>query len=371
MTQDVASRQIIASQTQAIPPRPSLRIVAFPDVEQGESSFEELALTPQQRSDVVFLGREILRQERDALSTLVDLLDESFSLAVETLLHCSGNVIVTGMGKAGLVGRKISATLSSTGTRSFFLHPGEAAHGDLGMIGPDDLILVLSHSGETEEIIRLLPSIMESNCRLMAITGHAESTLGHAADLVLSLGSLIEADALHLAPSTSTTAMIALGDALALTVSQIRGFKDEDFARFHPGGSLGRQLSHVDDHMRDISECRVCSQDKTVREIFVETHVPGRRSGAILLVDQDGRLAGIFTDSDLAKLFEKRDNELLDAPIWCIMTKSPKFVLKGTRMTEAIAVMSSRKISELPVLDEKCIPVGLLDITDLFSFFPK
>ncbi len=317
-------------------------------------------------------GRAILEQEGQAILQQSQSLNaETFFQAVSLLVHCTGNVIVTGIGKAGLVGRKIAATLSSTGTSSHFVHPAEAIHGDLGEIRAGDMIIILSHSGETEEITRLLPLLRTMNIPILAITSNHLNTLARYSSAVISLGELEEAGFLKLAPSTSTTVMLAWGDALALTVSRMRGFTADDFARYHPGGSLGKRLSTVDDYMRPVSRCRICSDRRTVRDIFVDSRLPGRRSGAILLVDDQGKLSGIFTDSDLARIFEKRLFNLLDQPVNNIMTCSPKVVQSGTKMQIAVDFMGNMKISELPVLDQFNVPVGILDITDLVSFFPE
>jgi arabinose-5-phosphate isomerase len=269
------------------------------------------------------------------------------------------------------VGQKIMATLASTGTRSHYLHPAEAVHGDLGRVHHDDVMLILSQSGETEEIVRILPSLGELGVPILAVTARAQSKLGQAAAVVLELGPLDEACPLGLAPTTSTTAMLALGDALALVTSRMRNFAREDFARSHPAGSLGRKLSKVDHHLRALARCRVASEEKTVRQVFVDLSVPGRRTGAIMLVDGEGKLSGIFTDSDLARLFEHRREHALDRPIGEVMTARPVTVRMGTKMLDAVAAMAQRKISELPVVDAEGRPVGLIDVTDVVGLFPE
>lgn len=339
----------------------SLRIVRFP----GE---EEESLSAEDKQAILANGREVLQRESQAIQTLAERMGDEFCRAVSLTLRCRGSVIVCGVGKAGHVGRKISATLASTGTPSWFLSPSEAIHGDLGCLRSEDLLLILSYSGETEEITRLLPSFREKNLVTVSITARKESTLGRNSTLVIPLGTLAEADRFNLAPSTSSTAMLALGDAIALTVSATRQFNAEDFAKFHPGGSLGRRLAKVEDYMRPLRQCRVSRDTKTIREIFVESHLPGRRPGAILLVDERGRLSGIFTDSDLAKLFETNDCDVLDLIVGDVMTKAPQMVRCGTRMPQAIALMGEKKISELPVLAADDVPVGMLDITDLVAF---
>lgn len=316
-------------------------------------------------------GRQVVMLEAQALVNIARRLDEQFCRTADLLYHCRGRTIVTGMGKAGLIGQKIVATLASTGTPAHFLHPAEAVHGDLGRVQADDVVLVLSQSGETEEVLRLLPSLVELGVPVVALTARAESTLGQRATLVIDLGPIEEACPLQLAPTTSTTAMLAAGDALAMVVSRMRGFDRGDFARFHPAGSLGRKLSKVEQHLRPLEQCRVASQDRTVREVFVNLQTPGRRTGAIMLVDGEGKLAGVFTDSDLARLFERRRDPALDRPIREVMTARPTTVARGAMMSEAVAILAQRKISELPVVDDQGRPVGLIDVTDVVGMLPR
>ncbi len=316
-------------------------------------------------------ARQIIETESRSLTELARRLDGEFCRAVDYLYACRGSVIVTGMGKAGLIGQKIMATLASTGTRSHCLHPVEAVHGDLGRVHRDDVMLILSQSGETEEVLRLLPSLAEFGVPILAITGRADSTLARAATVTIELGSLEEAGTLGLAPSTSTTTMLAVGDALALVTSRMRCFGREDFARFHPAGSLGQKLSKVQQHMRPLNQCRVASEEQTVREVFVNVRVPGRRTGATMLTDSGGKLSGIFTDSDLARLLEHRRDRDLDRPIGEVMTSDPLTVRLGSMMTDAVDLMARRKISELPVVDATGRPVGLIDITDVLGLIPK
>jgi arabinose-5-phosphate isomerase len=296
------------------------------------------ALPPSELSlDPCALGESILRHEAAALAALADSLiggplAEDFRRATRLLLACRGSVIVSGMGKAGLVGQKICATLASTGTRSHFLHPGEAVHGDLGRVHADDLVLMLSYSGRTEEVVRLLPLLAEMQVPVLAMTGRRQSPLGQAAAVLLHVDVLGEACPLGLAPSTSTTAMLALGDALALVVSRARGFTADDFARYHPGGSLGLALTSVEQAMRPVAECRVAREDERLREALVSHRKPGRRSGAIMVVDAGGRLAGIFTDSDLARLLEQGRDAQLDGPMSQVMTRGPATVIGHARL---------------------------------------
>jgi arabinose-5-phosphate isomerase len=274
------------------------------------------------------------------------------------------------MGKAGLVGQKLAATLASTGTRAFPLHPAEAVHGDLGRIRADDVVLALSQSGETEEVLRLIPALRRLGACLVAITERVTSTLGQASDLCIALGPIEEACPLGLAPSASTTALMAVGDALALLVSHMRNFSPEDFALFHPAGSLGRKLTRVEDVMRTGRDLRRAHVDETVREIFVRLAGPRRRSGAVLIEDDETHLLGIFTDSDLARLFEKRREGDLDRPIGEIMTIDPKRIKVGAMLSDAVELMNGHKISELPVVDRSNHLVGLIDVTDLIGLVP-
>jgi arabinose-5-phosphate isomerase len=315
-------------------------------------------------------AREVLRIEAQALERVRDQLGLSIARAADLVYRCPGSVVVTGMGKAGLVGQKMAATLASTGTRAFPLHPAEAVHGDLGRIRADDVVIALSQSGETEEVLRLIPALRRLGARLVAITERAGSTLGSAADLCIALGPIEEACPLGLAPSASTTALMAVGDALALLVSRMRDFRAEDFALYHPAGSLGRKLLRVEDVMRTGSRLRRARADETVRAVFVRLAGPRRRSGAVLIEDDDERLLGIFTDSDLARLFEKRREADLDQPIGTVMTADPIQIHVGATLAEAVETLKARKISELPVVDRGGHLVGLIDVTDLIALVP-
>ncbi|MDR2344765.1 MAG: KpsF/GutQ family sugar-phosphate isomerase [Planctomycetaceae bacterium] len=322
-------------------------------------------------SAVLSFARKILNEEAAAIQLQANNLDDRFFNAINCILSCSGNIIVIGIGKAGLIGQKMVATLASTGTPAHFVHPSEAIHGDLGRINKNDTAIILSQSGETEEITRILPSIRHFNIPVIAITSSTENTLAQFAQIVIPIGKLTEADSLKLAPSSSTAAMLALGDALALAVSELRGFNSNDFAKFHPGGALGRKLSLVDDYIRNIEQCRIVSYNETIREVFIKHSITGRRSGAILITNESGKLVGIFTDSDLARLFEQHNEHKLDYKINDVMTTSPTSVLTGTKMFDAIALMAKRKISELPVVTNDNIPLGLIDITDVVGIIPE
>jgi arabinose-5-phosphate isomerase len=312
-------------------------------------------------------ARQIVRAEARALDEVAGRLDESFLEVIDLLYRCPGRVAVTGTGKSADVGRKIAGTLSSTGTRAYVLDAVTAMHGDLGMVHPNDVALVLSHSGESEEVVRLLDPLRQLALAVVALTGNGRSTLARRADVALVYGPVAEACPLGLAPSTSTTAMIAVGDALAFVLSRMRDFTHEDFARFHPAGSLGRKLLRVEAVMRQGPDVRLASCEETVREVFAKARRRGRRTGAVMLTDADGRLCGLFTDSDLARLIEQRRDAALDRPIKDVMTADPLTVVQGSRLLEAVEILRGHKISELPVVDGAGRPLGLIDITDLIG----
>lgn len=329
-----------------------------------------VAFSPLSEMEQLEYAKRILEIESKALNEASDRLDQSFVSALHLLSNCKGRVIVTGMGKAGLIGEKISATLASTGTQAHFLHPAEAVHGDLGRIGRDDVVLALSLSGETEELVRLLPILNGMGIAVIAITSKSDSTLAHQSEITLALGPLREAGNLGLAPSTSTTVMLAVGDALALVLSKMKDFQEEDFAKFHPAGNLGKNLQSVDQVMRKNNDLRVAKETVTVRDVFSQISKPGRRTGAVILVDENGKLSGLFTDSDLARIFESRLDHVLDKPIAEVMTVDPITVPSGTRVRDAVHILKDRKFSELPVIDEEHRPVGLIDVTDCIHLFP-
>lgn len=325
---------------------------------------------PEPEADRLEYARQIVRAEAQALEAVAARLDDSFLQAVDLFFRCPGRIAVTGTGKSADVGQKIAGTLNSTGTRAYVLDATRAAHGDLGMLHPTDVVLALSHSGESEEIVRLLDSFRQLARALVALTSNRESSLTRHADVALVLGPLTEVCPLGLAPSTSTTAMIAVGDALAFVLSRMREFTREDFARFHPAGSLGRKLVKVEAVMRQGTELRLAAHTETVREVFVNVRRRGRRTGAVMLTGTDGRLCGLFTDSDLARLFEQRKDDALDRSIAEVMTANPLTVPLGTRALDAVELLRRHKISELPVVDVAGRPVGLLDITDLLALVP-
>jgi arabinose-5-phosphate isomerase len=316
------------------------------------------------------LARQVVRTEGQTLLAMADRLGREFCRAVEVIQASRGCVIVSGMGKAGLIGQKVAATLASTGTRSHFLHPGEAIHGDLGRVHADDVVLILSFSGQTEEVVRILPALAQLGVPIIAITGQADSPLGQQAAVTLDLGPIGEACPLGLTPTASTTAMLALGDALALVLSRLRQFTDQDFARFHPGGNLGRKLSRVEDVMRPLAQCRIARERQTLRQTLVTQSRPGRRTGAIMITNDGGVLVGIFTDSDLARLLEANRDAAIDGPLADVMTREPATAQAGSLLSAACEVLSHRKLSELPVVDAAGKPIGLIDITDVVGMTP-
>ena len=313
------------------------------------------------------LGRGVLATEAAAVSAMAERLSEEFERAVQMIHDCTGAVILTGMGKAGIIAQKISATLASTGTLSYYLHPADALHGDLGRVQKSDIMLVLSYGGETDEISRLLNILAKIGIKIIAITARESSTLARKADLALLLGEIVEACPLGLAPTTSTTCMLALGDALAMAVMKMRNFAEQDYAVYHPGGSLGRRLSKVDELMsfhrgRNLP---VAPDNLTVRQALAAVTHLSKRSGAILLVDKDGKLTGVFTDADLRRLLEKGIESVLDEPIATVMTRDPKRIRSGTESWEAARIFEEYRVDELPVVNKADEPVGLIDVQDL------
>jgi len=309
-------------------------------------------------------AREVLRTEAQAILGMADRLGADFEAAVKAVTACRGHLIVTGMGKAGLIGQKVSATFASTGTPSIFLHPAEALHGDLGRVGKDDVVLVLSNSGETEEIVRLLPSLRRIGAPLLALTASRASTLGRNSDVVVELGRIEEACPLGLAPSATTSALLALGDALAFCVFEARGFDHEKFAFYHPGGDLGRRLLKVSEVMRSGERNAVVGETIPVTEAVAA--ITRARAGAVCVVDATGRLSGIFTDGDLRRTMG-RDPRLLSAPVAEVMTRTPKTILPDRLASEALRILREKKIDELPVVDTDGRPVGMIDVQDLLD----
>jgi arabinose-5-phosphate isomerase len=309
------------------------------------------------------LARTVLRTEAAAILRLVDTIDRDFERAIEVLFECRGRVVVTGMGKSGIICRKIAATLSSTGTPAFFLHPAEAIHGDLGALRDDDVVIAMSRSGETEEVIRLLESIRRLGARLIAITGDPRSTLGKAADVTLDCGISEEACPFNLAPTASTTAALALGDALAMTLLVRRGFREEDFASLHPGGRLGRRLMRVEQAMHAGDAAPVVRESTVMPEIFHE--MSSKRLGMTCVVDDDGRLSGVFTDGDLRRLLT-RTTDVLTLTASQVMTRNPLTIDRQLLAVEALKIMEARKVTSVVVVDGERRVEGVVHLHDLW-----
>ncbi|MCM2373216.1 KpsF/GutQ family sugar-phosphate isomerase [Aporhodopirellula aestuarii] len=310
--------------------------------------------------------RDTMFAEADAIRAAESVASTAAVEAATRIAACTGSVVLTGVGKAGWIAQKIVATLASTGSPSHFLHPSEAIHGDLGRVQGTDIVIAFSNSGRSEEVVRVCEHLKtQANC-LIAITADDANPLAEMADLVVPMGRHREACPNGLAPTTSTSVMLAIGDAIAMLASQLRGFGPQDFARFHPGGALGRKLANVDDVMRGLHECRIASETLPVRDA-IAGKTPDRRSGAVMLVDSDQKLTGIFTDSDLVKLLQRRQENSLDQPIKEVMTRTPVTIRSGTPLAKAVTVLSQRHISELPVIHEDGHPIGMIDITDLIT----
>lgn len=312
-------------------------------------------------------ARAVIECEAAAVRQVAERLGQTFLQALDLILARRGRVVTAGMGKAGFIAQKVSATFASTGTPSIFLHPAEAIHGDLGRVDAGDLLLAFSKSGETQELLVMLPHVKAVGVPVLAVTQERSSTLGKHADLVLELGRIDEAGPHGLAPSASTTAMLALGDALALVVQEGRRFGPEDFARFHPGGDLGRRLMKVGELMRTAERCpRVALGQSLLAAIEVMTRTPGR-PGATSVVDADGRLVGFFTDGDLRRQIERGLTNPRELRIDEVMTRNPRRIDPETFAFEAMALLHQYSIDQLPVVDPQNRLIGLLDVQDLLT----
>ncbi|MDP1853329.1 MAG: KpsF/GutQ family sugar-phosphate isomerase [Candidatus Omnitrophota bacterium] len=310
-------------------------------------------------------AKQVLKIEADAIRDLCKRLDKNFEKAVDLLVKCRGRVVVTGMGKGGLIGQKISATLSSLGTPSLWMHSAEASHGDLGRITKEDVIIAISNSGETQEVKDLLPQIKKMGTKIIAITGNVKSSLSKYSDAVLDTSVKKEACSLGLAPTSSTTAMLAMGDALSVCVVEKKGFKKEDFAFLHPGGSLGKRLLlTVEDIMRKGKINCVVKENSSVKDTLLA--ITAARAGSATVVGARGKLSGIFTDGDLRRHLEV-DSDLINKKVKDVMTKNPVRISAKKLACEALNILREKKIDELPVVDDKNRPVGLLDVQDLLK----
>ena len=309
------------------------------------------------------LARKVLQTEAAAVLALVDRLDDRFAEAVSLIVKCKGRVIVTGMGKSGIICRKIAATLASTGTPAFFLHPAEAVHGDLGVIQADDVVIAMSYSGETEELTRVLETLKRIGASLIAITGGAKSTLAQAANVALDCSVSEEACPMNLVPTASTTAALAMGDALAMTVLVEKGFKPEDFANLHPGGKLGKRLMRVEQLMNAGDALPVVQLHTSTRDVIYEISRKGL--GMTTVVEKDGRLAGIITDGDLRRKMGTTSN-FQDLTAQSLMTANPIAISQATMAVEALAMMEQRKITSIVVIDGDRRVAGVVHLHDLW-----
>ena len=316
-----------------------------------------------QTASALELARKVLRTEAAAILGLVERIDGAFERAVHLLFECRGRVIVTGMGKSGIICRKIAATLSSTGTSAWFLHPAEAIHGDLGAIREDDVVVALSHSGETEEILRLLESIRRLGARLIAITGNPNSTLARAADVALDCSIAEEACPMNLVPTASTTAALAMGDALAMTLLVRKGFREEQFASLHPGGKLGRRLMRVENVMHSGEAAPVVRTTTSMPDVFHE--MSSKRLGMTCVVDPEGRLVGVFTDGDLRRLMSRVSN-VLALTAGEAMTPRPITIGREMLAVEALKIMETHKITSVVVVDAGGAVDGVVHLHDLW-----
>jgi len=320
--------------------------------------------SPFNEEKLVARARRVLSIESAAVAALEGRIGDAFIAACRLIHGCKGRVVVTGMGKSGHIGDKIAATFASTGTPAFFLHAAEASHGDVGMITPSDVIVALSNSGETAELIAILPVIKRLDAGLIALTGRPQSTLGRAATVVLDVSVAQEACPLNLAPTASTTATLAMGDALAVALLEARGFTEEDFARSHPGGTLGRRLLlHVEDVMRTGDQLPMVTVETLLRDGLVEMSSKGL--GMTTIVDADRHVLGVFTDGDLRRILDK-PLDLRSTRMGDVMTANPKSVRPRMLAAEAVHVMETTRITALPVLDETGKLVGALNVHDLF-----
>lgn len=312
--------------------------------------------------DILTLARETLHKEAEALTHMATELDEQFIGAVDRILACTGKVILTGMGKSGLIGRKIAATLASTGTPSFYLHPGEAFHGDLGMISSEDVVLALSHSGETDEVLKIVPFIHSNGNVLISITSNPESTLAKNSDLHLNACVKEEACILHLAPTTSTTAQLAMGDALAIALMKARDFTAMDFARLHPGGSLGRRLLMTVGNVMRKNDLPIVAPNCGATDMI---HRMTRGGLGLIVIVDEGNIVGIVTDGDLRRAMESLQAKFFDINVMDIATRSPKIINKNAKLIDAEKMMTQHKVNSLLVTDDDGELCGVIQIYDI------
>lgn len=316
--------------------------------------------------DILEIAKKVLKTEAEAVSGLIARLDSNFEKAITIIFESRGRVVVTGMGKSGLVGKKIAATLASTGTPAFFMHPAEASHGDLGMVTADDVVIAISHSGETDEIIALIPFLKRFNLSLIAMTGNALSTLSKAADVNLDIAVKEEACTLGIVPTSSTTAAMAMGDAVAVALLITRGFKEEDFAFFHPGGSLGKKLFiKVSDLMHTGENLPIISPEASMTAAVIE--ISSKRLGVTVVAGGDRRVLGIVTDGDVRRGIEKWGKAFFDMNAGEVMTKSPTTISCEELAAKALSIMEKLSITSLVVPDENGRATGVIHLHDILK----
>lgn len=313
------------------------------------------------------IAKRVLEIESEAVKKLIDRLDENFSKAVDLIYEARGRVVVTGMGKSGIIGKKIASTFASVGTPALFVHAAEGIHGDLGMIVRDDLIIAISNSGETEEIITLVPNLKRFGNKLIGITGNIHSTLAKESDIVLDVGVEQEACSLGLVPTASTTATLAMGDALAMALVEKRGFKEDDFAVFHPGGSLGKKLLlKVKDLYHTGTEIPIVKEDALLKDVIFE--ISSKRLGVTAVVNGSGQLAGIITDGDLRRLMEKKvNNDIFNTKASQFMSKNPKTIETDDLASKALRIMEEFSITSILITDNNKKPVGIIHLHDILK----
>jgi arabinose-5-phosphate isomerase len=314
-------------------------------------------------------AKKVLGIEAEAVAALIDRIDGRFEQAVKMILSCKGRVVVTGMGKSGLIAKKIAATLASTGTPALFLHPAEGIHGDLGMVMRGDTVIALSNSGETDEVSRMLPSLKRLGIGIIALTGNPESTLAKNSDVIIDVGVKEEACPLGLTPTASTTATLAMGDALAVVLLDQRGFREEDFACFHPGGALGKKLLlRVRDLMHSGTDVPIVSEGTLIKDAIYE--ISSKKMGITAVVNASGKLVGIISDGDLRRWMEKTEKSgenLLAKSAQDIMTRNPKVARKDSLAAEAVAIMENNSITSLIISDANGAPEGVIHLHDLLK----
>lgn len=317
-------------------------------------------------SEIIDQAKKILKIEADAVKVLIDRINESFVEAVELMYSCTGKIIVTGMGKSGLIGKKIAATLASTGSPALYMNPAEGSHGDIGMVSKGDVVLAISNSGETEEIVRILPTLKRLDIKIIAMTGNSKSMLSRTSDVSLDVSVREEACPMGLAPTASTTAALAMGDALAITLLNKKGFTSEDFAFFHPGGSLGRRLIlTVEDLMHKGDVVPFVKADTLMKEAIIE--ISSKRLGITSVIDDNRKLLGVLTDGDLRRGLEKFGADFFSLKAGDVMTHRPKTIRKNMLAAKAVALMEKYSITVLVVADDNDIVEGIIHLHDLLK----